>query len=87
MKRQQRGQGMTEYIIIVALIGIAAMGVYSLYGRTARAQQSAIAAAVGGDATLAKDANKSGKTSGGMATVESAAAIGLDNFSEPSSTK
>ena len=30
------GQGMTEYIIIVALIAIAAIGVYSFFGQTVR---------------------------------------------------
>lgn len=36
MKRfmKQLGQGMTEYIIIVALIAIAAIGIYSLFGDT-----------------------------------------------------
>jgi len=33
---RQRGQGMTEYIIIVALIAIAAIGVYSFFGQTVR---------------------------------------------------
>ena len=36
-KRGQRGQGMTEYIIIVALIAIAAIGVVSLFGDNIRA--------------------------------------------------
>lgn len=36
MKRffKQTGQGMTEYIIIVALIAIAAIGIYSMFGDT-----------------------------------------------------
>jgi Flp pilus assembly pilin Flp len=36
MKRfiKQLGQGMTEYIIIVALIAIAAIGIYSIFGDT-----------------------------------------------------
>jgi len=33
-----QGQGMTEYIIIVALIAIAAIGVFRYYGNTARSQ-------------------------------------------------
>ena len=33
----RRGQGMTEYIIIVALIAIAAIGVVSLFGDNIRA--------------------------------------------------
>jgi Flp pilus assembly pilin Flp len=35
--RGRRGQGMTEYIIIVALIAIAAIGIISLYGDNIRA--------------------------------------------------
>lgn len=46
--RRQRGQGMTEYIIIVALIGVAAIAVYQLFGQTIRAQMSGIANEVAG---------------------------------------
>ena len=35
---KQLGQGMTEYIIIVALIAIAAIAVYSIFGDTVRTQ-------------------------------------------------
>ena len=35
--RSRRGQGMTEYIIIVALIAIAAIGIVSLFGDNIRA--------------------------------------------------
>lgn len=44
MKRmiKQVGQGMTEYIIIVALIAIAAIGVYSLFGDTVTDQMGAM---------------------------------------------
>jgi pilus assembly protein Flp/PilA len=34
--RKRRGQGMTEYIIIVALIAIAAIGVVGLFGDNIR---------------------------------------------------
>jgi len=34
--RLNQGQGMTEYIIIVVLIIIAAIGVYSFFGQTTR---------------------------------------------------
>ncbi|MFH1130833.1 MAG: Flp family type IVb pilin [Pseudomonadota bacterium] len=36
LRRDQRGQGMTEYIIIVALIAIAAIGVVTLFGDNIR---------------------------------------------------
>jgi len=41
MKKQRKkitGQGMTEYIIIVALIAIAAIAVYSIFGKAVRTQ-------------------------------------------------
>lgn len=54
--RQQRGQGMTEYIIIVALIAIAAIAVYQYFGNTVRSQTAAIANELaGGDGTAAKE--------------------------------
>ena len=43
----QKGQGMTEYIIIVALIAVAAIAVYQFFGQTIRSQTSAIASEVG----------------------------------------
>lgn len=46
--KNQLGQGMTEYIIIVALIAVAAIGVYSLLGKTVRNQVAGIAQEVSG---------------------------------------
>jgi Flp pilus assembly pilin Flp len=44
----QRGQGMTEYIIIVALIAVAAIAVYQFFGQTVRSQMAGIAQEVAG---------------------------------------
>ena len=44
----QAGQGMTEYIIIVALIAVAAIGVYSYFGQTLRNQTAGIASEIAG---------------------------------------
>lgn len=38
----QRGQGMVEYIIILAMIAIAAIGIYSLFGKTVRNQAAGL---------------------------------------------
>lgn len=38
LRVRQRGQGMTEYIIITALIAIAAIAAVTYFGHTARAQ-------------------------------------------------
>ncbi|TAL98981.1 MAG: pilus assembly protein [Paraburkholderia sp.] len=48
IKSRQRGQGMTEYIIIVALIAVSAIGVYSLFGQTIRNQTSGLAQEMSG---------------------------------------
>lgn len=45
-----RGQGMTEYIIIVALIAVAAIGTYSLLGQTVRNQTAGLALEISGKA-------------------------------------
>lgn len=37
------GQGMMEYIIIAALIAVAAIGIYSAFGRTVRVQTAGMA--------------------------------------------
>ena len=51
MQRRVRGQGMTEYIIIVALIAVAAIGVYTAFGKTVRGQMAVTAQALAGKST------------------------------------
>jgi type IV pilus assembly protein PilA len=46
--RKQLGQGMTEYIIIVALIAVAAIGVYQAFGDIIRGQTSVAASTLAG---------------------------------------
>lgn len=46
---RQRGQGMTEYIIIVALVAVAAIAVYQFFGQVLRAQTAAIAKELAGE--------------------------------------
>jgi Flp pilus assembly pilin Flp len=50
-QRRMRGQGMTEYIIIVALIAVAAIGVYTAFGKTVRGQMAVTAQALAGKST------------------------------------
>jgi pilus assembly protein Flp/PilA len=47
--KHRRGQGMTEYIIIVALIAIAAIGVVSLFGDNIRLLFATAANALAGN--------------------------------------
>lgn len=46
--RKQLGQGMTEYIIIVALIAVAAIAAFQFFGQTIRSQTAGIAQEVSG---------------------------------------
>jgi Flp pilus assembly pilin Flp len=46
--KKQTGQGMTEYIIIVALIAVAAIAAFQYFGQTIRSQTSGIANEVAG---------------------------------------
>jgi pilus assembly protein Flp/PilA len=59
--RKARGQGMTEYIIIVALIAIAAVGVVTLFGNNIRKMFGASANVLAGQET-GNDRKTSNKT-------------------------
>ena len=48
-RRHMRGQGMTEYIIILGLIAIAAIAAFSFFGQTVRGQVAGMANEVGGE--------------------------------------
>lgn len=48
-RRRQFGQGMTEYIIVVALVAIAAIAVYQLFGQVIRSQTAAMAKELAGE--------------------------------------
>ncbi len=77
-KMKQLGQGMTEYIIIVALIAIAAITVYNLFGDTVRGQVGDMAAELGGG-----EANNSGNAAGESAKTEGTnTAYGLSDFQQ-----
>ena len=68
--KSQKGQGMTEYLIIVALIAIAAIGVVTVFGRDIRALFS--------DTTVALQGTSVAKNSAQKATVNKAK--NLKNF-------
>lgn len=72
---KEYGQGMMEYIIIVALIAVAAIGVYSMFGKTIRNQTAGLSKEVAGQnsntqieaaGTAATSAATRGDTTKGM---------------------
>jgi Tfp pilus assembly protein FimT len=78
--RKSRGQGMTEYIIVVALVAIAAIGVYSAFGQTLRAQMAVTAQSLTGRAAgqARSDANAAGDT----AVSQAGRDVRLNNYDQ-----
>lgn len=75
--RRMAGQGMTEYIIIVALIAIASIGAFAYFGKAARNQVAGLSSEIAGqdastDITAAQGAADKaaevGNTDKGLAT-------------------
>ena len=48
-KERQTGQAMTEYIIVVALVAVAAIAVYQTFGQVVRSQTAAMAKELAGE--------------------------------------
>lgn len=74
------GQGMTEYIIIVALIAVAAIGVYSLFGKTVRNQVAGVAQEISGQSSNQQlnIARQAARRSGTLARQD----VNLGNYDE-----
>jgi len=77
-KHKQAGQGMVEYIIIVALIAIAAIGAYSKFGETVRHQVAGLSAELAGNDGAAEIG--AAKASAGAAGELAKEKIGLGNY-------
>ena len=74
---RQLGQGMTEYIIIVALIAISAIVVYNLFGSTVREQVGDMAAELGGG-----ESNQAANATGSEAQTAAATHHNLSDFKQ-----
>ena len=80
LPKRQAGQGMTEYIIIVALIAVAAIGVYSFFGQTIRNQVSGLASEVSGDTSGANAARSAAKNSASSARSQATQSKGMGSY-------
>ncbi|WP_025099746.1 hypothetical protein [Burkholderia sp. A1] len=80
--RKQLGQGMTEYIIIVALIAVSSIGVYAFFGKTVRTQTAGLAEEMSGKS--AKENIKSAQEEAGNATTDAKTKKGLGSYSNES---
>lgn len=73
-----RGQGMVEYIIIVAMIALAAIGAFTFFGDAIRGQTAQMAAQIAGQNN--DDGSQAAATASQSATSEAQADYSLDNF-------
>jgi len=78
VSRWAQGQGMTEYIVIVALISVSAIGVYSLFGQTIRSQVAGLAAEMAGQS--ANTALQAAKKSADSAVQKADNKHGLNDY-------
>lgn len=74
LQRKQRGQGMVEYIIIVALIAIGSIAVFRIFGDTARSQVAEMATELSGGA------GNSGNAATEAAGAQDEVSKGLNDF-------
>lgn len=79
--RNQEGQGMTEYIIIVALIAIAAIAAFTYFGKTVRTQTAVMTESLAGaDGKAASESKLSGIVT--SAGTEADTTKGLQNYTD-----
>jgi Tfp pilus assembly protein FimT len=76
-RAKQRGQGMTEYIIVVALIAVAAIAVYGYFGKTVRNQTAGLAQEIAGATNSGRGA---ANTAAGAAATDADTGRGMDNY-------
>lgn len=82
-RAHQRGQGMTEYVIVVALIAVAAIAVYQYFGQTVRNQTAAVAQEIaGGNGAAARQA---AGTSATAAATQANTKATLDDYTNQKS--
>lgn len=73
MLARQSGQGMTEYIIVVALVAVAAIAVYQLFGQVVRSQTAAMARELAGEdgSEQSRAAQTAAETAAGQSAARS----------------
>ncbi|HLV49075.1 MAG TPA: pilus assembly protein [Aliidiomarina sp.] len=78
--KKQQGQGMTEYIVILALVVVSAIGVYSLLGKTVRNQVAGVAKEIAGQS--AEQELNEAKNAAQNASTKAKKDYGLNNYDD-----
>lgn len=82
---KQLGQGMMEYVIIVALIAVAAIGVYSMFGKTIRNQTAGLSKEIAGQKS--DDQISAAGTSATAAATRGNTAKGMGEYNKENDQK
>jgi Flp pilus assembly pilin Flp len=78
--RHVRGQGMMEYVIIVALIAVAGIAIYSAFGRTVRVQTGGMAQELAGQKAATDKAYEAANAAAGRANDPKKAGMAQYNY-------
>ena len=76
--KKQKGQGMVEYIVIVALVGLGSIAAYSFFGQSVRGQTAQMADQIAG--ANVKTGQTDATTAAGSATTEATSQINLKTY-------
>jgi Flp pilus assembly pilin Flp len=81
-RKSQFGQGMTEYVIIVALVAIGAIAVFSTFGHTLQDQVAAITNGLAGNGSAAQSDDSNAKSEASTADSDASTTLGMDDFAK-----
>jgi len=79
-RRQQVGQGMSEYIIITALVAVAGIGLFAAFGDTLQSQMASMSMEMSGQSGSTDI--QAAQTSAGTAQSRAAQADSLSNYNQ-----
>ena len=75
--KAKKGQGLTEYGIILVLVAVAAIGIFAMFGGTIRTKISQVTSAVSGDETSYTSTEKAAKTASSASATAAAKESGM----------
>ena len=79
-RKKHFGQGMTEYVVIVGLVGIAAIGVFSAFGHVIQDQVAGFTNALAGNSSGAQTQQTDATNEATAATTDAGIMEGLDSI-------
>jgi hypothetical protein len=79
-RKTQFGQGMTEYIIMVALIAIGAISAFTFFSHSVQSGIAEVANGLAGQSGAVSTAATDAKNAGASANTSAETKVGLDNY-------